>query len=428
MPGQQSSTSWLLSGKVSVAPASLGGALERIRREAARVDSEREALSKKGATAARVRSTLSNVIVLIVNQEQSTLGPAIDGLITELCIAHPSRFFIIEYLLGATGKNTISTGVSSRCVMTNAGLHVCSEEVYVEVPPDAVGVVRNLLLSLLVPDIDTVLFVGCDSTLQSYGMNGASAEGFAQLIGSLRELADVVLFDSSALSDFTKGVEAVTSGLQEDDRIAFRDINWHRTKRWRSLIAEQFEGERASTTAAQISGVRFSYPKRKTERGAGICSETLLLAGWFTSCLGWKVKGKPSASGNASSSGEGAAFELTCQDAQGSSPTLEFAGMESGEEVPATVGLLSVDIFFNKAAAQHRIKIVRNVATATAEISVEGAAGGNNSEIVMRRVPFSVEPLESIVISNLGSQRSTKDAVDVRGRSLELAGVLTATR
>lgn len=391
-------------GKTQVPASKLGSELERIRREAAALDAEQE-VSKGGEAAPRVRATLCNLMFLVSSGGPSVQSREVDTLLTDLCVAHPSRFFIVGFQPN-TGEDSESlpTAASSRCVLTNAGMHVCSEEVYVDAQPDSVALVPNLLLSLLIPDIEVVLLLLSDPAVQVSDSTGANdPKAFQQLLSGMKGVCDLLLYDSMLFEDYASSVEVIYASRRNghSEPAPSWDLNWNRTKRWRTLIAEQFDTTESVKSAENVRRVEVKCysTEEEFERGK-LSSEALLLGAWVLTCLGYEPKSVTKQEKDMvslSAEGEGS-FELS------------FVRREPDEADEASflsdANVRSVSFELESELGQCHLKLARNVSESLAEISTafsSTASGSSNTcDIFMRKVPFPKQTATDIVLADIG--------------------------
>jgi glucose-6-phosphate dehydrogenase assembly protein OpcA len=274
--------------------ADIEGELARVWREAAAADSAQD----RGEGAARVRATLANVVLLQYGCDLPSRE--LDNLLAEVCLGFPSRFEIVRYFpegLAAAGggDRPLRTAVSSRCFLAQSGAHICSEEIYVDVAQNGVAHVHNLLLSVLVPDVPSIV------VLLSDPLAGNNPD-FLKLVESVTALADRVIYNSDLLADYSESLAVMLddkeSGFQGQEISAwadrgtvtaseesrFRDLAWRLNRRWRLLIAEQFDGGRAEMLSS-LSNIQIDV---RCGTDGMLTGAALLLAGWMANALSWE--------------------------------------------------------------------------------------------------------------------------------------------
>jgi len=239
-----------------VDPGSIGSALEKARKAAITGKSDNQGEESK-PNKAGIRATLSNMIILV-------RGKCEEGLIEKLAENHPSRFFVIEYH-NSLGE-PLSTNVARRTVKGASGLLIQTEEIHIRVTPDSVKLVKNLILSHLVPDIETI----------TLAIGKPSVDSRETLLrDDLISISDT--FMGSVLDTIERPSE--NSSLNS---VRYSALFSPRISKWRSLIAEQFDSEEARKNLSALSSICITY----CEESANILpEEALLIASWILDSL-----------------------------------------------------------------------------------------------------------------------------------------------
>ena len=281
-------------GKVEVPPSEIRSALASSWNDAATDDVQDAKAHGEKDQSMRIRATLSNIIMLLPPSPDKKINSRIDALIESLCIVHPSRFFIIEMLDSSADGGDLRTAVSSRCVLASSGSHVCSEEIYISVKPAAAQHIPNLLLSNLVPD------VAADLLLLGNPLAGdcpVEEQGVLQLVAASDRMSDRVIFDSSRFESFGECLQSIiaqssddagqssfgVSGIYSEQNYKFRDVNWRRLRRWRSLVREQFNLDRISGRTDSLATIEIVTADKNAQPRMG--ADAVLLGAWIGSSL-----------------------------------------------------------------------------------------------------------------------------------------------
>ncbi|MCB0325871.1 MAG: glucose-6-phosphate dehydrogenase assembly protein OpcA, partial [Bdellovibrionales bacterium] len=283
------------SGRIIVPPNDVRSELARIWSETAERDT-----ASGGADAAdrgtRVRSTLSNLLLVTDLSGDSAAGKAVDSLITELAISFPSRFFIINSNSHLGEQDALQTGVSSRCVLASNGSHVCSEEIYIDVAPKRVDLLPSLVLNLLVADVRADLVLLGSSCIAS-----ADSPGF-NIVRALQDVGDRIVYDSACFAnpvetwkllfsdmqgatDLRKGSSFGASEGAAVNEWRFRDVNWRRLRRWRTLVREVFDKPSLLDALPQLQTVELEMGGTASAASNAIPADGLLLAAWIANSL-----------------------------------------------------------------------------------------------------------------------------------------------
>lgn len=418
----------LLYGKPLVKPSAIEGELERVRSATAAQDAARDA-ERGGPAAARVKATLKNVLLLNTQCGTPSSDTEIDRLIDTLCFAHPSRFFVVDGNLAAAksadaGKMGLATAVSSRCFLAESGAHVCSEEIYISATGASVSHIPNLLVSLLVPDIDTVLLVLgdlCDAKPEVH-----------QLLSGMVEVSDQVVYDSSEFADYASGVQILLTALAPTSGEGttpaspktqkLYDLNWPRLRRWRSLVAEGFDAERFVSASDHIHRVRLSIAADPERPAMRVSAEAALIGGWMLASLQLTPETRRA---------KGASKEcsITCRGDRDRQLTFAcFSAQVQGADPGALTG---IDVDVESPTFHGRIGVQRRFDQGTAEIAMgfndgsDGCESENACDYTVRSLPFPTPSFADKVLLALTARRADslfRQALDLSLKILQSLG------
>ncbi len=393
------------AGRISVAPSAIEGELARIWRDTAALDQSQEKGQEKGAeSSARVRTALSNIIIFSLGAKSST----IDNLITELLIAHPSRFFVIEFDVASQAER-LETFLSSRCVLAHSGRHVCSEEIYIHTPVRAAELVPNLLLSLFRADVPATMVF--PNGLQETSVSDSDhRHAFQELIRTVGKVSDKVVFDSKEATNYHLLITMLRTAIDSPDLSAedadfrlLRDLHWRRLERWRNLIAEQFEASTGPDLATRIKTItlRGGWDIAAIARGM-LPSDAFILGGWCAARLGFLPDTRRADANTA------AAVEVS-----GLSPQIAGDGrmalrFEVDSAAPNNT-LTEVKFMMRGAdaqAAEACLQISRNPATKTGQVLwQEAGATAVPNTAAARQVPFTDRGIADLFIGEISTNQ-----------------------
>ena len=402
-------------------PAAITSELDRIRRQAAELDSQTNFAQGK-ELAPRVRATLANLVLLVTDEFPQISQAEIDRLVGELCISHPARFFVVNYTGSSTEPNApLSTTVSSRCVLAKNGMRVCSEEVTLNVSAERVSVIPNLLLSLFVPDIECVLLL-----LSDVSKNSINSESFLRLFSGLTNISDVLICDSGGFGEFAKGLSVLDEALQLPAAPGFRgaiqrDMSWVSLARWRALIAEQFDAIQADPENKKVSRVVLSFSVPKNGPMITLPTQVQFLIGWIAAKLGWNFSRVSSVAGSLVEfefiDGDMNIVYIGCQPEQ----------VTNGQVLTGCSSRLlrSISIILGVKEKNTELRIERTQDLTAVDLSIRLSAENsilpNACDIDFRRVPFSDPTLEQLVIAALAPQAIDRDFLLARERVLRIS-------
>ena len=191
-------------------------------------------------------------------------GPAslssLEGILEELAVIHPSRFFVVCLDVEA---ETISAGVSARCHIFSKGRHVCSEVIRLVAPPDRVDALPGILRANFLPGLPTELFV-------------AESDVSPALLEHLSRLADVAVLDAAHFDgrpDLLRGIAGQTGSII--------DLQWIGLGPWRDQIRSVFDRSADPALLATLRSIEI-----EVSGSDGVSLAGLLLAGWLSERLG----------------------------------------------------------------------------------------------------------------------------------------------
>jgi hypothetical protein len=229
-----------------------------------------------GSLTAKPNIILSN-FVITVPLALKRVRKQLEEMLEELALLVPSRFFIVS--LGDSGTAKLATAVRLTEVKSSSGQHFFSEEVFVEAGTQSLSLVSSLLRSLCVSDAPIISYVmgepigGADSDVES-------------LLNQLREMCDLILYDSKEFNNYSSSVNSLFSlrrivrpANEEASRklapssVRIRDLNWYRLEKLRSLLAGLYDAGGFSSSAIKSVELIIAQPKPTPT--------SLILSGWL---------------------------------------------------------------------------------------------------------------------------------------------------
>ncbi len=382
------STLTQLYGKPLVKPGNIETELEKIYSAAASQDAAEEKAAT-GAAAPRTKATLSNLVLINTSASTDEVDASINNLIDKLCESYPSRFFVLDANLPAgasPGGTGVATAVSSRCFLAESGAHVCSEEIYMSVENRALPLVKNLLMSLFAPDVDVVVVLLGDAAVSEH------AESVEKILSALLPVANRIVYDSSGFREYGRTLRLLATAGRESSAAydlnatlgKLADVNWRRTRQWRSMISESFNAERLAEAAPKMNRLSLVCQRTPAELQAGkIPPDALLLAGWVATSLGKSLQAE-----SYSKSDSGVVFRC---DGGGEALRVECVGEPSPKWKLADVSLRSVEL---ASSGSEKLRIERDPESGTAVISALEAN---------RNCAYHTLPLDELVLSRIVS-------------------------
>jgi hypothetical protein len=250
-----------------VSPSSIRSELDRLRKESDTSRPDPGSSTGQGT----IRATLSNIIILAPHtpHHQDTDCP-ISECIENLAGMHPSRFFVVY--AGSELQEPLLTEITSRELSGTEAETVQTEEIHISVHPDSLHIIKNLILSHLVPDIETICLE----------ISGVREHPFrTQILETLKDLIDTCI--SYAPSRLLTGSKTVSSETYCKP-LNYKYLCWPLLEKWRLLISEQYDSQEAQNLIENISDIWISFSENP-ENNASVPDEALTLAAWILSSL-----------------------------------------------------------------------------------------------------------------------------------------------
>jgi len=224
-----------------------------------------------------IRACTLNFIVVMEGQAALDATAELAGDVT---VEHPSRLFLVA-LEDMPGGSSLESWISARCSLPVPGRsQVCCEQVNFVARGAAISGVPNLVTSLLVPDVPSVVL---------WTPPAGKYEGLLPLLASV---VDRVLIDSSGETSPVEMLCAWQWLLKDTTGVAARatlgDLAWTHLTTWRSLTARMFQPDGMRTILPKMSGMEIRYSVSTTPRHSGL-SQALLYTAWFAERMGWAL-------------------------------------------------------------------------------------------------------------------------------------------
>ena len=327
-------------------------------------------------------------LVVYADREEHALRAAASTL--RLSARHPSRAIIV---LGDRVREGVDVALQLHCHVPRSDddvAGVCYEQILARVRGDADDRIASVVIPLLVPDLSVFLWWT--------GTPPADTKRFDDLV----DVADRLIVDSSdfARPDRTLPQIAQLAETHRARRFGVTDLNWTRLTPWRELIAGFFDVEAWRPALDAVTGVRIGFGVDMDGRDIHP-SQALLLVGWLSSRLRWRVVDRlaPSEAGGLlfrMARADGARIDVRVR------PRFE-RGLEPGDmsgfRMQARVGASLYEFVLKRALDRDHV---------TATVVVDGATRS------MRVVPLPVLGIEDLLREELtivGSDRVFEDAL-----------------
>ncbi len=224
----------------------------------------REMLRTGGIEGGAVRLSVLNLVAACVDVDAADLATQAVG---RLGAKHPARAIII--LADPEGPAQMEADLSLQCSAVDEG-QVCAEQVRLQVGGEAAYHMASVVTPLLVPDIPVYLWlIGSPPLHQAFGQDAVA-------------ICERLIIDSGEYADHAGTLRILADELEAvGDAISLCDVAWERTRMWRQLIAQAFDGGDMRPFVRGITRVDMECS------GDRVSAQTWLISGWLASRLDW---------------------------------------------------------------------------------------------------------------------------------------------
>ncbi|HVG21051.1 MAG TPA: glucose-6-phosphate dehydrogenase assembly protein OpcA [Blastocatellia bacterium] len=274
-----------------------------------------------------VRVSILNLLVYV--PADSDIGK-LDDIMIDVTASHPCRAILI--IAEREGERPVlAAQVTSRCTLpTPTSKQVCCEQVTITASESHLDEVPSALAPLLISDLPVYLW-----------WRAVPKRMDKEMFGRLVDLSDRVIIDSALFNDPGGDIVNMAAVLTETPRwTALSDLNWARLTAWRALIAGFYDVADYRPLLDKLSRVTIEYAPPSND-AAAIPARALLLGGWLSSRLGWRLSEPP-----AKPAGKAQTFDL---NADGRKVTMEFVPTRREIE-PGRIAMVTLESAANESA------------------------------------------------------------------------------
>lgn len=214
--------------------------------------------------------TRASLLNLVVYTEEPEALAANTELIAAIASQHAFRAILIlaDPQAATSGARA---WISAHCHLAGKGSRqICSEQITFRLDGESAASLPNIVFSHLDSDLPLCFW--------------SQAEFREPLDEQLWSWVDRLIFDSATWKSpaaqfaLTRKIQSLTDG-----NMVLCDLNWTRLHRWRFALANVFDHSAALACLRKITRVRI-------ECACGQRVKALLLLGWFSTRLGWKLQ------------------------------------------------------------------------------------------------------------------------------------------
>jgi len=323
----------------------------------------KQATGEESENPSVIRACSLNLVVWTDDERESQ---AMDRLLADITVSHPSRIFLVTAQHDAMSP-AIEAWVSARCSLPLPGeKQVCCEQINLAVGGRDIGKAPSIITSLVVPDVPTVLFW---------------RRGFEQedpVFHPLARLANHVVIDSSDSVDPNQHFQRLSRIVDGSmPGTSFSDLSWAALAAWRVLLADCAEPNAARNIVRNLSELTIVS-------GNGGAASAILLLAWIANALGLNGAGSaPKGTGGA------CRFEL---NKNGMIVTANIFETDAGTGVPESIASVTL-----KSHRFGSITIEPNGVKACATVARHGVGGDVEEQVV----PTGSRALEDLLAHEL---------------------------
>lgn len=237
---------------------------------------EGEAPSADG-TPSRTRVCLGTVVWLGTSPTLERLHSLLPAVVRRF----PARLILLEVIDENRENTAVEGSVNAHCFVEGPGQpEVCCEIIHFKVGAGAVPRLYGLVSPLLLPDVDSTLWLSSTSPL------------LQDALPALSRLADRILYSAGRTENPLAALETVINNKTPSYTVA-----WFRLAEVREQLAALFDDAEARQQLKSIKKVLVRYVVTPGSRTNELSSA--LIVGWMASRLGWTPAGPAADTPNA---------------------------------------------------------------------------------------------------------------------------------
>lgn len=224
------------------------------------------------------RNSVMDLVVIASDQRSAeSAGETIEALAAH----HPCRAIIVLDVPG--GDTTIDATVTSLSHQLMECENCLYEQVFLRAQGAAAEHIPSLVEALLISDVTTYLW-----------WTGSPPFKESRFTGALT-IADVLILDTRLLERPHEGFLELADIGRRHPGVSVGDLQWARLRPWREILAQFFNPGNRRAFLRGIASVEIDY----VAQGPGNRSAAVLLAGWLSASLDWRLKEAAAKTGGA---------------------------------------------------------------------------------------------------------------------------------
>ncbi len=221
--------------------------------------------------ARKMRASLFN---LILYTEKGPRAPYVQKITQAVIEKFPSRILFIS-----ADKNAKEESVRSKVAVLPVGSEdseIACDFIEFEVSGSCKRI-PHLILPHILPDLPVYLLWAEDPTLQD------------PVESELEKFATRIIFDSESTCNLPSFASTLLE-RKEKHGIDIADLNWARTESWRDVLSTTFYAQEKLADLKDAQTIQIVYNARESSFFCHTRIQSIYIASWLTSQLGWKIK------------------------------------------------------------------------------------------------------------------------------------------
>jgi glucose-6-phosphate dehydrogenase assembly protein OpcA len=231
---------------------------------------------ENGTRSGVTRACALNLIVYTTPRDDRE---SLEQLLSQVNEQHPGRTLILV-ADRETREPKLEAYVSTRCrLLGGTAKQICGEQITIEASGPIVETVATAVAPLLVPDVPVYLWWKDIPHHED------------KLFDRMAQMADRIVINSAAFDRPYDDLLRLAKMIADPARLLrVSDLNWGALTSWRTLLASFWDVPDYRPLLDKIDRVAVHY-RPPSDAPEQIAPKALLLAGWFSSRLGWNVVG-----------------------------------------------------------------------------------------------------------------------------------------
>ena len=235
----------------------------------------RSAAEAAGNESAVTRASALTLLVYVDCQEAAR---EVSNMLAEVTRQNPCRS-VVMVMEPRGSPPGLMASISAHCHMPMEGdKQICCEQITLNARGETGPELASVVLPLTVSGLPIYLWWRAEDF--------AMAPYFDQILRVTRH----VIVDSARFAATGVDMRALAAWLEKhSDRIRLSDVNWARTTPWREVVAQSFDSPDRRPYLYRIHELRIEY-EMESARLTTQRAQSLLLAAWLATRLGWKFQ------------------------------------------------------------------------------------------------------------------------------------------